>query len=174
MLCCSMVSSPPFRLPCLSCIFASCLQLVCLELPFGEEAIKLGTVLSVHNLYMMYVSDVSKPVVYPAPIELVDLRIVVMLPQRGGIFSIFLPVVYGEGDRALGRLLARLLTGSGDTSILAWTGKSGGFNGCLPNSIMVFSRLSTSHVPLPITGADTEAMVATCLIAESHLSREVV
>ncbi|KAF8452393.1 hypothetical protein L210DRAFT_851889, partial [Boletus edulis BED1] len=37
-----------------------------------------------------------------------------------GIFSISLPVVYGEGDQALGRLLAQLLTSSGDTSVLAW------------------------------------------------------
>ena len=77
-----------------------------------------------------------------------------------GIFSISLPVVYGEGDRALGRLLAQLIASSGDTSILAWTGKSGSFNSCLPSSIMVFSKLPTSHVPLPITGADMETMVA--------------
>ncbi|KAF8546292.1 hypothetical protein OG21DRAFT_1380898, partial [Imleria badia] len=37
-----------------------------------------------------------------------------------GIFSLSFPVVYGEGDGALGRLLARLLMSSGDTSILAW------------------------------------------------------
>ena len=45
-----------------------------------------------------------------------------------GIFSTSLPVVYGEGDQALGRLLAQLLTSSGYTSILAWSGTSGGFN----------------------------------------------
>jgi hypothetical protein len=38
-----------------------------------------------------------------------------------GIFSMSIPVVYGEGDKALGRFLAQLLTSSGDTSILAWT-----------------------------------------------------
>ena len=36
-----------------------------------------------------------------------------------GVFSVSLPVVYGEGDKALGRLLAQLLTSSGDTSTLA-------------------------------------------------------
>ncbi|KAI9567829.1 hypothetical protein HD554DRAFT_1996296, partial [Boletus coccyginus] len=41
-----------------------------------------------------------------------------------GIFSMSLPVVYGEGDKALGRFLAQLLTSSGDTSTLAWTGQS--------------------------------------------------
>ena len=77
-----------------------------------------------------------------------------------GMFSISLPVVYGEGDQALGRLLAQLLASSGDTSILAWTGRSGSFNSCLPSSITVFSKLLTSHVPLPITGANMETMVA--------------
>ncbi|KAF8414611.1 hypothetical protein L210DRAFT_3344146, partial [Boletus edulis BED1] len=37
-----------------------------------------------------------------------------------GIFSVSLPVVYGERDKALGRLLAHLLMSSGDMSILAW------------------------------------------------------
>ncbi|KAF8548527.1 hypothetical protein OG21DRAFT_1382347, partial [Imleria badia] len=37
-----------------------------------------------------------------------------------GIFSVSFPIVYGEEDKALGRLLAQLLTSSGDTSIVAW------------------------------------------------------
>ena len=67
-----------------------------------------------------------------------------------GIFSVSLPVVYGEGDKALGRLLAQLLTSSGDTSILAWTGRSGSFNSCLPAGIAVFGnyRSYISHHPL--------------------------
>jgi hypothetical protein len=69
-----------------------------------------------------------------------------------GIFSISLPVVYGEGDQALGRLLGQLLTSSGETSILAWTGKSGSFNSCLPADITVFSQLPTSHIPRAIEG----------------------
>jgi hypothetical protein len=64
-----------------------------------------------------------------------------------GIFAVSLPVVYGERDRALGRLLAHLLASSGDTSILAWTGKSGSFNSCLPADITVFNQLPTSHIP---------------------------
>ena len=36
-----------------------------------------------------------------------------------GIFSMSLPIVYGEGNKALGRFLAQLLTNSGDTNILA-------------------------------------------------------
>ncbi|KAF8547212.1 hypothetical protein OG21DRAFT_1472561 [Imleria badia] len=77
-----------------------------------------------------------------------------------GIFSLSLPVVYGEGDKALGRLLAQLLMSSGDTSILAWTGRSCGFNTCLPASIAVFSQLATSHIPLAIPGTDMEMMIA--------------
>ena len=77
-----------------------------------------------------------------------------------GIFSLSLPVVYGEGDKALGRLLAQLLTSSGDTSILAWIGKSGSFSSCLPANIIVFSDLPTSHIPLAITGAEMERTIA--------------
>ena len=73
-----------------------------------------------------------------------------------GIFSITLPVVYGEGDQALGRLLAQLLTSSGDTSILAWTGRSGSFNSCLPASVTVFNQLSISHIPPAIIGAQMD------------------
>ncbi|KAF8546011.1 hypothetical protein OG21DRAFT_1398799, partial [Imleria badia] len=39
-----------------------------------------------------------------------------------GIFNVAIPVIYGEGDRAVGRLLEHILTGLGDVTILAWTG----------------------------------------------------
>ena len=77
-----------------------------------------------------------------------------------GIFGITLPIVYGEGDHALGRLLAQLLTNSGDTSILAWTGTSGSFNSCLPASIRVFSQLPKSHIPTAIPDADMEKIAS--------------
>ncbi|KAF8128900.1 hypothetical protein EV363DRAFT_1264632 [Boletus edulis] len=77
-----------------------------------------------------------------------------------GIFSISLPVVYGEGDQALGRLLAQLLTSSGDTSVLAWTGKPGSHNSCLPSSITVFSELPTSLIPPPMTYAEMQTTTA--------------
>ncbi|KAI9460429.1 hypothetical protein HD554DRAFT_2041645 [Boletus coccyginus] len=42
-----------------------------------------------------------------------------------GIFSVAgIPAIYGEEEGALGHLLARVLTASGDASILAWTGES--------------------------------------------------
>ncbi|KAF8555002.1 hypothetical protein OG21DRAFT_1603126 [Imleria badia] len=77
-----------------------------------------------------------------------------------GIFTTSLPVIYGEGDQAVGRLLAQLLTSSGDTSILAWTGKSGSFNSCLPGNITVFNRLPTSHIPPAITSDEMEKITA--------------
>ena len=77
-----------------------------------------------------------------------------------GIFSMSLPIVYGEGNKALGRFLAQLLTSSGDTSILAWTGNSGRFNSCLPADIAVFHQLSTMHIPLALEHAKMDAIVA--------------
>jgi hypothetical protein len=77
-----------------------------------------------------------------------------------GIFSMSLPVVYGEGDRTLGRFLTRLLTSSGDTSILAWTGRSGSFNSCLPTNIIVFHQLPTSHIPLALERAEMDGTIA--------------
>ncbi|KAF8557067.1 TPR-like protein [Imleria badia] len=77
-----------------------------------------------------------------------------------GMFSMFLPVVYGEGDQALGRLLAQLLTSSGDTSILAWSGQSGSFNSCLPASITVFNHQLTTHIPLTLEHAEMDKITA--------------
>ena len=77
-----------------------------------------------------------------------------------GIFSLSLPILYGEGNRALGRLLAQVLTSSGDMSILAWTGESGDFNSCLPASITVFAKSPTSHIPPAITEAEMEIVMA--------------
>ncbi|KAF8129217.1 hypothetical protein EV363DRAFT_1169374 [Boletus edulis] len=77
-----------------------------------------------------------------------------------GIFSLSLPVVYGEGDQALGRLLSQLVTSSGDTSILAWTGKSGSFNSCLPARIRVFRQPLTSHIPRTVTETEMETITA--------------
>ena len=77
-----------------------------------------------------------------------------------GIFSASLPITYGEEDKALGRLLAQILTSSGDVSILAWTGRSGTFNSCLPASITVFSQSPTSHIPPAISDAEMGKTIA--------------
>ena len=71
-----------------------------------------------------------------------------------GIFSMSLRIAYGEGDKALGRFLAQLLMSSGDTSILAWTGRSNSFNSCLPAKIDVFNQLPTTHIPPALERAE--------------------
>ena len=82
-----------------------------------------------------------------------------------GIFSMSLPVVYGEGDQALGRLLAQLLTNSGDTGILAWTGRSGSFNSCLPTNIIVFNHQPSSYIPPAITTTEMEKLTSTLRVS---------
>ncbi|KAN0088066.1 hypothetical protein V8E55_006687 [Tylopilus felleus] len=71
-----------------------------------------------------------------------------------GIFSMSLPVVFGQ-------LLAQLLTSSGDTGILAWTGRSGSFNSCLPTNIIMFKQLPPSHIPPTITTTEMEKLTTT-------------
>ncbi|KAF8142122.1 hypothetical protein EV363DRAFT_1150633 [Boletus edulis] len=85
-----------------------------------------------------------------------------------GIFSMSLPAVYGEGDKALGRLLAQLLTSSGDTSILAWTGRSGRFNSCLPATIIVFNQPLTTHIPPDLKRSDTDKIIARLRSSSLH------
>ena len=58
------------------------------------------------------------------------------------------PVVYGEGDKALGRLLAQLL----------WTGRPNSFNSCLPASITVFRHPPTTHIPPAIPDVELGTM----------------
>ncbi|KAN0101163.1 hypothetical protein V8E55_001147, partial [Tylopilus felleus] len=77
-----------------------------------------------------------------------------------GIFSVSgISAIYGEGEKALGRLLAHILAVSGDISILAWTGQSGGHNSCLPARITVFTRSATSHLPQPIEDGEMETKI---------------
>ncbi|KAI5983436.1 hypothetical protein EDC04DRAFT_2837890 [Pisolithus marmoratus] len=50
-----------------------------------------------------------------------------------GIFDLHLTVQYGvPADEALGRLLAAIISRSGDISILDWVGQASSFNSCLP------------------------------------------
>ncbi|KAF8433860.1 hypothetical protein L210DRAFT_3506823 [Boletus edulis BED1] len=77
-----------------------------------------------------------------------------------GIFSaIGIPAIYGEGEASLGRLLANVLTRSGDVGILAWTGESSRFNSCMPARITVFNGPVTSHVPPPIPDSEMERII---------------
>jgi len=84
-----------------------------------------------------------------------------------GIFSVTeIPATYGEGEGSeLGGLLAHVLVNSGDVSILAWSGKSGSFNSCLPASTTVFNWPATAHLPPPIQDAEMER-----IITASHTS----
>ncbi|KAI6025268.1 hypothetical protein PISMIDRAFT_16691 [Pisolithus microcarpus 441] len=50
-----------------------------------------------------------------------------------GIFQVHLPIFYGESaQNALGRLLAEIISRSGDVSVLDWVGKPSSFNSCFP------------------------------------------
>ena len=64
-----------------------------------------------------------------------------------GIFNVAIPVIYGEGTRSVGRLLEHLLTGSGDITILAWTGTSNQYNSCLPTDLTVYHEVMSPHIP---------------------------
>ena len=64
-----------------------------------------------------------------------------------GIFNVAMPIIYGEGTRAVGRLLEHVLTGSGDTTILAWTGAANDYNSCLPKDLTVYDEVVPPHIP---------------------------
>ena len=56
-----------------------------------------------------------------------------------GVFGLHLPVLYGESaEYALRRLLAEVISRSGDTKILDWVGKSSKFHSCFPDSILPY------------------------------------
>ncbi|KAG9309643.1 hypothetical protein JVU11DRAFT_10307 [Chiua virens] len=76
-----------------------------------------------------------------------------------GIFNAAIPVIYGEGNRAIGRLLEHILTGSGDVTILAWTGRAGSYNSCLPTDLSVYNPLIPPHVPQPIETTEMNRLV---------------
>ena len=53
-----------------------------------------------------------------------------------GVFGLHIPVLYGESvGNALGRLLAEVISKSGETSILDWVGQSSTFHSCFPATI---------------------------------------
>ncbi|KAI5982677.1 hypothetical protein EDC04DRAFT_3150711 [Pisolithus marmoratus] len=65
-----------------------------------------------------------------------------------GIFNIHLPVLYGESaENALGRLLAEIISQSGDISVLDWVGEASPFHSCFPAHITLLS--STTIVSIP-------------------------
>ncbi|KAI6042362.1 hypothetical protein EDC04DRAFT_998756 [Pisolithus marmoratus] len=59
-----------------------------------------------------------------------------------GIFNLQLPVLYGESaERALGRLLAEIISRSGDISILDWVGEASTFNSYFPANLTPYQTL---------------------------------
>lgn len=87
-----------------------------------------------------------------------------------GIFNASLPVIYGEGNRAVGRLLEHVLTGSGDATILAWTGTAGSYNSCLPIDLTVYNPLVPPHVPQPIEQAEMDRITTRLRLSLSDFS----
>ena len=62
-----------------------------------------------------------------------------------GVFSLHIPVLYGESaENALGRLLAEVISKSGDTSILDWVGQPSVFHSCFPATITPYQTLPLS------------------------------
>ena len=76
-----------------------------------------------------------------------------------GIFNASIPVIYGEGNRAVGRLLEYVLAGFGDVTLLAWTGRAGDYNSCLPPDLTVYDQLVPPHIPQPIEVAEMDGII---------------
>jgi len=56
-----------------------------------------------------------------------------------GVFNLHMPVLYGESkENSLGRLLAEIISQSGDISVLNWVGEASPFNSCFPAHISVY------------------------------------
>ena len=87
-----------------------------------------------------------------------------------GIFNVAIPVIYGEGNRAVGRLLEHILTGSGDVSILAWTGTANDYNSCLPTDLTVYNEVVPPHIPPLMETAELERIVAELCLSSADLS----
>ncbi|KAG6328645.1 hypothetical protein ID866_10444 [Astraeus odoratus] len=66
-----------------------------------------------------------------------------------GIFKVHLPVLYGESKAdAMGRLLAEIISRSGDTSVLDWVGQASPFHSCFPADIAAY-QMNPYVQPIP-------------------------
>ena len=74
-----------------------------------------------------------------------------------GIFSSDIVPRYGVGKTALGQLLENIVARTGDTTVIAWMGKSSGYNSALPDSLVVYSR--TPHCSPPTTSSELDTRV---------------
>jgi len=77
-----------------------------------------------------------------------------------GIFNVAIPVMYGEGNQAVGRLLEHILTRSDNVTLLAWTGRdSSSQHSYLPADLTVYNEIVPPHVPRPVETAKMDGMV---------------
>ncbi|KAI6006209.1 hypothetical protein F5J12DRAFT_742713 [Pisolithus orientalis] len=68
-----------------------------------------------------------------------------------GIFKLHLPVLYGESaESALGRLLAEIISRSGDISVLDWVGEASSIHSCFPANLAPYQTLPC----VPATASD--------------------
>ncbi|KAI6023299.1 hypothetical protein EDC04DRAFT_303731 [Pisolithus marmoratus] len=64
-----------------------------------------------------------------------------------GIFKVHLPIFYGESaEHALGRLIAEIISGSGDVSVLDWVGEASSSNSCFPANLVPYQTVP--HIQL--------------------------
>ncbi|KAI5988527.1 hypothetical protein EDD15DRAFT_2531646 [Pisolithus albus] len=76
-----------------------------------------------------------------------------------GIFNVHLPVLYGESaENALGRLLAEIVSQSGDISVLDWVGQPSPFHSCFPAHITSYQRLPT--LPPHLTAEERSSAIS--------------
>ena len=69
-----------------------------------------------------------------------------------GVFGFHLPVLYGENaDNAVGRLLAEVISRSGDISILDWIGKPSAFHSCFPATLIPYQTAASQLPSLDFT-----------------------
>ncbi|KAG2336192.1 HET-domain-containing protein [Suillus weaverae] len=76
-----------------------------------------------------------------------------------GIFGVNLPVIYGEKkQKALGRLLEKVVAQSGDISALDWVGQSSEFNSCLPADITSYK--APPYTPPNLSEGDIQTSIS--------------
>jgi len=91
-----------------------------------------------------------------------------------GIFNVAIPVIYGEGNQAVGRLLEYILTRSDNVTLLAWTGRSSSSqHSYLPANLTVYNEIVPPHVPSSMETAEVDGMVTALRSSLGDLSMTV-
>ncbi|KAI5997276.1 hypothetical protein F5J12DRAFT_929047 [Pisolithus orientalis] len=75
-----------------------------------------------------------------------------------GVFDLHLPVLYGESaDKALGRLLAEIISQSGDVSVLDWVGEASSFHSCFPANLTPYQTMPCARsTPGDLSGSEED------------------